>query len=276
MSRIDFTPCAAALGLAAVLAGCTPVQPAKPARPAAAPAAAPTPVLQPAALELLQTMSATLAAARTMSFTATTTYESPSRLGPPISYTTVAKVTLQRPDKLRVLTPGDGPASEFYDDGRTMMAYAPAENLVAIADAPPTIDAALKMAYDRAAIYFPFTDVVVADPYTDLADGLTVAFVIGQSKVVGGTTTNMVAVANDRVFMQIWIGADDHLPRRIKAVYAGDPSRLRHQVDLSDWRLDGPVTAASFTSARAAAARRMPFAAPAAKPPPTPAATPAP
>ena len=39
-----------------------------------------------------------------------------------------------------------------------MMALEPAENLVAVADAPPTIDAALKAAYDSAAIYFPFTD----------------------------------------------------------------------------------------------------------------------
>jgi hypothetical protein len=224
-------------------------------------------VLQPQALELLRAMSARLAAAHTLSFTAITTYENPSRLGPPLSYSTLAKVTLQRPDKLRVLTPGDGPATEFYDDGRTILAYAPAENLVAVADAPPTIDATLKAAYDHAAIYFPFTDVIVADPYKDLADGLTHAYVIGQSKVVGGVTTNMVAFANDRVFVQIWIGADDHLPRRIKAVYAGDPARLRHQVDLSDWRLNEPVAAGAFTSARAAAARRIPFAAPGGKPP---------
>ena len=71
---------------------------------------------------------------------------------------------MQRPDKLGVLTAGDGPASEFYYDGKTMMAFAPAENLVAVADAPPTIDAALKAAYDSAAIYFPFTDVLVATP----------------------------------------------------------------------------------------------------------------
>ena len=79
-----------------------------------------------------------------MTFTATATYESPSALGPPLVYTTISDVTLQRPDKLRVITPGDGPASEFYYDGKTMMAYAPAENLVAVADAPPTIDAALQ------------------------------------------------------------------------------------------------------------------------------------
>ena len=118
-----------------------------------------------------------------------------------------------------MITPGDGPAVEFYYDGKTMMAYAPAENVVAVADAPPTIDAALKAAYESAAIYFPFTDVVVADPYADIAEGLKHAFYIGQSHVVGGTTTDMVAIADDQVFAQLWIGAEDKLPRRIRAVY---------------------------------------------------------
>ena len=94
-----------------------------------------------------------------------------------------------------------------------MTALSPAENLVAIADAPPTIDAALKAAFDSAAIYFPFTDVMVADPYGDIAGTLQTAFYIGQSHVVGGTTTDMVAYATDDVFVQLWIGAEDKLPR---------------------------------------------------------------
>lgn len=230
------------------------------------------PRLEPKATELLKAMSARLAAAHSMSFTAVSTYESPSRAGPPLVYTTLSEVTLQRPDKLRVITPGDGPASEFYYDGKTMMAYAPAENLVAVADAPPSIDAALKAAYDNAAIYFPFTDVVVADPYKDLADGLVLAFYIGQSKVVGGTTTDIVAIANDNVFGQLWIGVDDKLPRMIRAVFANDPMLLRQQVELSNWQLDGAVAADAFSSAKAAAAQRIAFARP--DPPPAGAAEP--
>ena len=168
-----------------------------PSRRSKAAAPAPEPVLEPKAIDILKAASARLAAAHSMTFTAVVSYESPSRLGPPLVYTTKSEVTLQRPDKLRVITSGDGPASEFYYDGKTMMAFAPAENLVAVADAPPTIDAALKAAYDSAAIYFPFTDVIVADPYADIADGLKLAFYIGQSHVVGGTTTDMVAYAND-------------------------------------------------------------------------------
>ena len=221
-----------------------------------------TPVLEPKAIDLLKAMSARLASARTMTFTAVSTYESPSHIGPPLAYTTISEVTLQRPDKLRVMTPGDGPASEFYYDGKTMMAYMPAENLVAVAEAPPTIDAALKAAYDSAAVYFPFTDVIVANPYQDLADGLKHAFVIGQSRVVSGTTTDMVAIVSDRVFGQIWIGTDDQLPRMLRAVYADDPSRLRHQVEFSNWRLDGQIPANAFASSGAASAPRIPFARP--------------
>ena len=65
-----------------------------------------------------------------------------------------------------------------------------------------------------------------------MADGLKLAFSIGQSHVVGGTTTDMMAIANDRVFAQVWIGADDKLPRMVRAVYLDDPARLRHQIEF--------------------------------------------
>jgi hypothetical protein len=225
-----------------------------------------TPALEPKAIEVLKASSARLAAARTMSFTAVVSYESPSRPGPPLVYTTRSDVTLQRPDKLRVISPGERP-SEFYYDGKTMVAFMPAENLVAVAEAPPTIDAVLEAAYNIAAIYFPFADVMVADPYGDIAKTLELAFYIGQSRVVGGTKTDMVAYASHGVFVQIWIGADDKLPRMARAVYAKDPTQMRHQVEFSNWKLGPAVPTGTFTSARAAKAKPIPFAHPDPKPP---------
>lgn len=215
--------------------------------------------LEPKAIAILKATSSRLAAARTMRFTAVTTYESPSRLNTPLAYMTQSEVTLQRPDKLRVVTIGDGPASEFYYNGKTMTAFAPAENLIAVAAAPPTIDAALKTAYDSAAIYFPFTDMIVADPYKDIADGLIVAFYIGQSKLLDGTTTDIIAIANARVFAQVWIGTNDKLPRMMRAVYADDPSRFRHQVAFSNWQLDLAVPGDTFATTKAGSAKPIPF-----------------
>jgi len=247
------------LGAAVVLAA--------PAATKKAPETGGPPPLETRATDILKASSARLAAAKAMSFTAVVSYESPSRLGPPLVYSTKSEVTMQRPNKLKVVTLGDGPASEFYYDGKVMMAYAPAEDLVAVADAPATVDETLAAAYNSAAIYYPFEDVIVADPYKDIAAGpLTKAFYIGQSNVVGGVTTDMVAYVTGGVFVQAWIGTDDKLPRRLYAVYLNDRARLRHVLELTKWELDGAVPVNAFGSAKAAAAKRVNFAKPEGKP----------
>ena len=224
--------------------------------------------LESKAVDILKATSARLAEAHALTFTATETFESLSRQGVPLVYANKSEVTLQRPNKLRVIQLGDGPSSEFYYDGKLMMAYAPSEDLVAIADAPATIDATLESIYHSAGIYFPFTDLIVADPYGDLAPTLKHVYYVGQSKVVGGTTTDIIAIAGDGVFMQVWIGTDDKLPRAIHAFYLNDPDWLRHNLMLSDWQIDAPVSDDAFTSTKAGSAKKIPFAHPHPEPPP--------
>ena len=225
------------------------------------------PALEPKAIEILKATSSRLAAAHSMTFTAAVSYESPTRQGPPLVYATQSEVTMVRPDKLRVITPGDGPPSEFYYDGKIMMAYAPEENLVAVADAPPNIDATLETAFQKAGIYFPFTDVIVADPYRDISDGLSLAYYVGQSRVVAGITTDVVAYITNGVFIQAWIGADDKLPRILRAIYLDDKLQQRHILVLSNWKLNPDVAPDVFGNPAAAGARHMSFAHPASPPP---------
>ncbi|MGJ7509714.1 DUF2092 domain-containing protein [Variovorax sp. GT1P44] len=236
--------------------------PAKAAASRGTTAAKPAPELEAKAMDLLRGMSAALTGASSLSFTAVATYESPSIIGPPLTFSTTSEVLLQRPDKLRVVTSGDAKRAEYYYDGKTLTAFAPSENLVAVTPAPATIDAMLEGAFKNAAIYFPFADVLGADPFKNITEGLTKAFYIGPSTTVGGTTTDVLAVVSDELFMQIWIGADDKLPRRLRAMYRGDPLLLRHQVDLSNWKLDPVIAAEAFASVNAANAKRIPFAMP--------------
>lgn len=236
--------------------------PAKGAGSATRAAAAQAQKLEPKAMETLKAMSTALTGARSMAFTATMTYESLSRLGPALAYSTRSEVLMQRPDRLRVLTLGDGPAHEFYYDGKTITAFAPAENLVAVAPAPPNVDEMLKAVFDNAAIYFPFADLLAADPYAELSQGLVSAFYVGQSKIIGGVGTDIIALATNDLFMQLWIGSDDHLPRMLRAVYRGDTARLRHQLELSNWKLDPVIAADAFASVNAANAHKIPFASP--------------
>jgi hypothetical protein len=261
-----------ALLLGATLAAGVAAQSAAPAAKAAPkkPAAQKAPfkaVLEPRAVELLKGMSQRLAAAKSLSFSAVASYEYPSRLGPPIVYSLRYDVALQRPNLLRVIVPGDGPATEFLWDGKEMVAFAPAENLVAVASAPATLEAALKQAFDTAAIYFPFTDLLLPDPYAAISPGAVTAFVVGPSAIVGGVKTEMIVWANNDVFLQLWIGSDDKLPRRIRAQFRADPKGLRHDLELRDWQLDGPLPAEHFSTAKAKAGQPMAFAVPGRKVP---------
>lgn len=218
--------------------------------------------VDPAAMTIVKAMSDKLAAAKSMSFTAFTIYESADRTGLPLAYTTLSQVTLQRPDKLKVVSPGDGPRTEFYYDGKTVNAYEPAAKLVATVDAPDTIDAMLRAAFQRAAIYFPFTDLVVSDPMKMISENVQVAFVVGKSIVVGGVTTDIVVLVGKFAHVQLWIGSDDKLPRMARAIFLEDPARYRHTVQLSDWKIDPPLAADTFTFNAPADTIRIPFAPP--------------
>ena len=108
----------------------------------------------------------------------------------------------------------------------------------------------------------------MTDPYAAMTRGAILAFYIGPSAVIGGVKTDMVAWANNDVFLQIWIGTEDKLPRRIRAIYRADPLALQHEMLLSNWELDRPVTPDTFVAVKAQSAGRMDFAAPG--PPPLP------
>ena len=95
----------ALLGLALLLAaGAVTAASVQAQQPAPAP-----PALEPKAIELLKASSSRLAAARSMTFTAVVSYESPSRLGPPLLYTTRSKVACSGPTSYGCSRSATGP-----------------------------------------------------------------------------------------------------------------------------------------------------------------------
>ena len=53
----------------------------------------------------------------------------------------------------------------------------------------------------------------------------------------------MVAYVDSGVFIQMWVGAEDKLPRLVRAIFLDDPERLRYELAFSDWKLDETVPA---------------------------------
>ncbi len=66
----------------------------------------------------------------------------------------------------------------------------------------------------------------------------------------------MIAYNTGGVFVEIWIGTEDKLPRMLRAIYGDDPLKLRHRLELTNWHIDPNVSADFFTSEKATAAKR--------------------
>ena len=86
----------------------------KPAgKPAARTAAAAAAQLEPRAMDLLHAMSSALTGASRCPSPPWSPTRARAASGPALAYSTTSDVLLQRPDKLRVVTLGDGPAAEY-------------------------------------------------------------------------------------------------------------------------------------------------------------------
>jgi hypothetical protein len=220
------------------------------------------PAVDPSAVSLLQACGDRLKAAETLSFTATSLQDVPNADGQSIIYAERSRVDLQRPDKLRIATIGDGPASLFLSDGTTMTAYRPAEKTIATAPAPASMDAVLEREGKAIGRSVAFADVLVADPAKGFTDALTRAFIVGRSRIVGGVETDIVAFSAPDADGQIWIGVRDKLPRQLLVTYTKEPGQPRDAVTFSGWRVDHRISRRAFRPVRSRSATTVPFANP--------------
>ena len=255
-------------GLLCTLAGTAAAQQAAPS--ATAPAAAQGTsaaqiqlVKDPRALAALKAMSDRLTAAKSFTFL---THNTVPMLGPNLQWISLvgtARVALERPNKLFIERGGDQTPMEVYYDGKTLALHEPREKLFAEVSAPATIDATLAEVFGPALAGFPYLDVLLADPYAALTADLGGALYVGRS-TVDGVKTDHLAFRGPGVDWEIWIGAEDKLPRLVQAKYVDLGKAPTITTRFSDWNLNAQIPAATFTLEKAAGAQQIEFVRPAA------------
>jgi hypothetical protein len=258
---------AVAGGLLCAMAGVAVAQQAAPsAPPAVAPGASAAQiqlVKDPRALAALKAMSDRLAAATSFTFH---THNSVPMLSPNLQWVTLlgtARVALERPNKLFIERGGDQTPMEIYYDGKTLALHEPRAKLFAEAPAPATIDAALAEVLGPSLAGFPYLDLLLADPYAALTASLGGALYVGHS-TVDGVKTEHLAFRGPGVDWEIWIGAEDKLPRLVQAKYVDLGKAPAITTRFTDWKLDAPIPASTFTLEKAAGAQQIELARPAA------------
>ena len=69
----------------------------------------------------------------------------------------------------------------------------------------------------------------------------------------------MVVLTVAGIHGQIWIGADDKLPRMIRVTYPMLPGSPDNMTEFTNWSIDPPVEAATFAPSNAEKAARIEF-----------------
>ena len=220
--------------------------------------------LDPRALDTLKLMSDKLSQATSLRFEARSMVPIKSPNGMWISLYGTSRVVKEGVDKLFAETRGDFFPYDFYFNGKTVTAYSPAKNLYAEKEAPGTVDNVIEKAYQEEGKSFPYADILVAEPYKVLTEGLVKAVYVGQSTFrplsgTEGVKTDHLVFLNEDVEWQIWIGAEDRLPRMVCATYFGDAKEPSYMVEFGAWKINEPVPPETFAFQNVSKAAKVEF-----------------
>lgn len=209
------------------------------------------PPIDPRALDTLKLMSDKLTQSKSLGFEARSMVPVRSPAGMWISLYGTSRVVKEGADKLFAETRGDLFPFDFYFDGKTVTAYSPTKNLFAEKAAPGTVDDVIAAAYREEGKSFPYADILVAEPYKVLTEGLLRAVYVGQSVLrplsgAEGVMTDHLVFTHESVEWQIWIDTKDRLPRMVCATYLDREGEPSYTVEFGDWKIDEAVSPGTF------------------------------
>jgi hypothetical protein len=218
------------------------------------------PAIEKGALDIIKQMSTKLSSAKTLQFQARVQSDAPSIDGIPVIYTSNSDFAIQRPNKMAVMTSGQGLPSELIYDGKSIVAITPNTEIVAFSKAPGNIDDMAQYIFKKAGLYFPGGMILLSDPYANLTGDMRAAFIVEKTKLVGGVETDVVVLAGSGMEGQFWIGSQDKLPYMISMIYTKEPNRPRVTIDFSHWKVNAKIDSERFNTAKIANAIKVDFA----------------
>ena len=220
----------------------------------------PAPIIEQYALERLKQMSATLASAKSFTYSSSNFMEVESAAtGQFLTFFVSTDIALQRPNKFRANVFGDVPSFELYFDGANFSAFDPQKNVHSVSEPLATIDDMLGYVTTKSHINFPSADFLYSDPYSVMGKNLTHAIVVGPS-MVNGVPCEHFAYMEPSMNFEVWIeNGKKALPLRVAMTYKQVPNFPRFMIEYKDWKLNPKLKEDLFVFKAPVNAKRMAF-----------------
>ena len=210
-------------------------------------ARAQAPMVEPAAVQILQRMTGYVSNLQQFSVHTQNTLEDVLESGHRIDIDVSASVIISRPNKLRAERRGDLVDQVFYYDGKNLTLYNPSAKVYATEPAPGTIEELLDYARESLGLIVPVADLVYRNAFPLLMQDVTFAGVVGKT-FINGVRCDHLLFSRPGVDFQVWV-ADSGRPLPLKYVVTDTEHSGRVSITtvMSDWKVAPAVGDDLFT-----------------------------
>jgi hypothetical protein len=247
----------AALLLAAGLAYAQQPAPGK-----KAPAAAAVTESQAQARAILMRMADVLAGAQRFSVSVRAGYDAVQPSGQKIEFGEMRKVTLSRPDRLRMEGErSDGTKTLTVFTGKEIVLIDAASNVYATAPQPGGVDDTIVHFVKDLGMRLPLAVLLVSQLPAELKDRVRSVDYVEKTNIHGATSHHLAA-RTDTVDFQIWVAdGDAPLPQRVVITYKKAKGEPQFWAQFSDWNLAPAIEESTFLAKPPDGAQKVAFAA---------------
>ncbi|HET9317960.1 MAG TPA: DUF2092 domain-containing protein, partial [Vicinamibacteria bacterium] len=148
-------------------------------------AQSPGPAIDPKADKVMHDMAKFLGGVTRFQLEAEETFDLEVARAYRVALTNVRTLTVERPSRFAADASGDTLHRSAWFDGRTLTVLNKQQNVYATIEAPGTIDAVLDKVAEEYQVLVPLSDLLYADPYSTLMEGVLYGKYLGIHQAAG-------------------------------------------------------------------------------------------
>jgi len=194
-----------------------------------------SPVIQPAAKDLITKMGTFLNMAQQFSFHAEVMFDDHLPSGQKIQFAAAEDVSVRKPDRIYVDYQSDLGSKRFWYNGKTITLLSPPHNSYSTIDAPPNIESTIDLLMKDYGFTVPLGDFLFSEPHSALMKNVLAGISVGPGDV-NGVDCQHLAFVEKYIDWQIWIEeGKEPIPRKVVITYKTMPNSPQYIAMLSDW-----------------------------------------
>jgi len=192
-------------------------------------------------------MSDYLADTEAFSVNADVDFEIVARTGQKLQFSSYASMVVQRPTGLFIQRRGPLADAEIFFDGSQITLFGRRLNAYAEIPLSGTIDDAIRTMESETGLPFPGADLMFADPFAVLSDGVESSTYLGTA-YNDGVEVHHLAFREADVDWQLWVQTGDRpLPMKYVITTKWVTGAPEYSIRLRDWNTNPQIASDRFT-----------------------------